>query len=63
MSNWAIMTYCWVALMFAIKVIFTVVAVILGSRDLLSMFTQLKTQNIDTTDDGRVVENENEYSK
>ena len=62
MSNWAIITYSWVALMFAIKVVFTVVAVILGGRDLFSMFAQLKAQEIDTTDDGRVVDNDNEYS-
>ena len=54
MSAWAINCYVYVVLAVVVNIIFTVAFVIGGFVDLIEMLKELKTAEIDDTDDGRV---------
>ena len=54
MSAWAINCYVYVVLAVVVNIIFTIAFTIGGFVDLIEMLKELKTAEIDDTDDGRV---------
>jgi hypothetical protein len=54
MSTWAISCYVYAVLAVVVNIIFTIAFTIGGFVDLIEMLKELKTAEIDDTDDGRV---------
>ena len=53
MSNWALVTYCFVSVATIAYVVFFIVITIGGFFDLMYLLKSLKTEIVDATDDGR----------
>jgi hypothetical protein len=53
MSNWALVTYCFVSFATIAYVVFFIVITIGGFFDLMYLLKSLKTEIVDATDDGR----------
>ena len=54
MSNWSTATYIWVSVAMIANLLFSIWVTIGGWFDLRAMFRDLRKEQVDTTDDGRV---------
>lgn len=54
MSNWSIATYIWVSVAMIANLLFSVWVTIGGWFDLRALLRDLKSEQVDTSDDGRI---------
>lgn len=54
MFNWPVMTYLFVVLLVATYALFTIWVLIRGWFDLMYMLAELRSEQVDLSDDGRV---------